>query len=224
MSLNVDFKNCPNAFEECPPDFKLAGGLSFDMLKRDDDGKVTHHLTYECQSVLVLMMGIGMGKITESTVEEFIERSEIWQDVIGAAGPGNYPKYQIDRRTLTPAARATAVSSARKLSPADFIEPVNDIGMKGGFFTIRLFDGSANGDTESCIGIIFEEKDADLLVSDAIDYVRITPDDIRNLIGLSSNVTKEPWTTFWKKLRRAVQDRLHRQAEAKKRHRQHKRN
>jgi len=199
MSLNVDFKNCPNAFEECPPDFKLAGGLSFDMLKRDDDGKVTHHLTYECQSVLVLMMGIGMGKITESTVEEFIERSEIWQDVIGAAGPGNYPKYQIDRRT-----------------PADFIEPVNDIGMKDGFFTIRLFDGSANGDTESCIGIIFEEKDADLLVSDAIDYVRITPDDIRNLIGLSSNVTKEPWTTFWKKLRRAVQDRLHRQAEAKK--------
>ena len=183
--LTANFKNCPQAFEECPPDFKPSG-MSFDMLKRDDDGKVTHHLTYECQSVLALMMGIGMGKITDSTVDEFIERCEIWQDVIGAAGPGNYPKYQID-----------------------------DCRDANGFFTIRLFDGSANGDTESCIGTIFKEEDADLLVSDAIDYVRITPDDIRNLIGLSSNVAKEPWTTFWKKVRRQVSERLYREAQRK---------
>jgi len=185
MSLNVDFKKCPQAFEECPPDFKPSGGLSFDMLKRDADGKVTHHLSYECQSILALMMGIGMGKITEATVDEFIERCELWQDVVGAAGPGNYPKYQID-----------------------------DCRDANGYFTIRLFDGSDNGDTsEQPIGTIFEEEHADMLVSDAIDYVRITPDDIRNHIGLSSNVAKEPWATFWKKLRRQVSERLYRQAQ-----------
>lgn len=182
IMLNVDFKNCPIAFEPCGPDQKAEG--MFGMVKRDDEGKVTHRLTYECQSILALMMGIGMGKITKSTVDEFIERCELWQDVIGAAGPGNYPKYQID----------------------DFRDA-------NGYFTIRLYDGTPNGDTESCIGTIFEEKHADMLIPDAIDYARITPDDIRNHIGLSSNVAKEPWATFWKKLRRNVQDRLYRAAQ-----------
>jgi len=187
MSLNVDFKKCPNAWEACDPDFKPSGGLSFDMLKRDADGKVTHHLSYECQSILALMMGIGMGKITESTVDEFIARSELWQDVVGAAGPGNYPKFQVDN-----------------CLDAD------------GDYTIRLYDGSEHGDTEAApIGTIFREEHVDMLVSDAIDYVRITPDDIRHHIGLSSNVAKEPWATFWKKLRRQVSERLFRQAQRK---------
>ena len=143
MSLNVDFKNCPNAFEECEPDYTPDG--FFAMVKRDDEGKVTHRLTHICRAIIGFLQGIGMGSITEKTIAEMTERSELWQDVIGPCGPG----------------------------------------------------------------MIDDKED--------IPYARIPADDLRHHMGLSSNVHKEHWTTFTKKLRRNVQDRLHRQArEAKK--------
>jgi len=129
-------------------------------------------------------MGIGMGKIDDKSVDEFIERSELWQDVIGPCGPGQMPMFQVD-----------------------------ECGDADGFSTIRPYDGSVNGDTDTePIATVFKSEHADMLVSDVIDYTRITPDDIRNHIGLSSNVAKEAWSIFNKKLKRHVQERLHRQA------------
>jgi len=140
MSLNVNFDECKPAFEKCDKGYKPEG--PFAMVKRDEKGNITHRLTHTCRAIVGMLMGLGMGRITGKTVNEFTERSELWQDVIGPCGPG------------------------------------------------------------WC-------DDAE----DEIKYVRITPEDIRNHIGLASNVSKETNAVFYKKLRGNVKDRLWRLAQ-----------
>lgn len=131
--LNVNFKNCKAAFEICPQGYKPSG--LFDMVKRNADGQVTHRLSMVTRGIIPMMMSIGIGNISEKTIDEFILRSELLQDVAGPMGPGH--------------------------------------------------DNGKN-----------------------IIYSRITPDDIKNHMGLSCNVSKKTWTVFLEKLKNVVKDRL----------------
>lgn len=188
MSLDVDFKKTPAAWEPCPPDYRATG--TYELVQRDDDGKAIRRLTCEAQGVVALTMAIGMGKITEANVDEFIVRAEIWQDIVGPMGGGVVPgpnPLLVSAKAMLKQMHDETTHHQRHAEADQFASKRTD-----------LFAPAAKAIKEA--------------PHPRIDYQRITSGDIRNLIGLNANVCKVTWAEFHKRCRRVVMDRLAREA------------
>ena len=186
MSLNVQFT--PACWEPCDPDYIPTG--TYEMVQTEN-GKAIRRLTCETQGIIGLMMGIGMGKITDSTMDEFTQRAELWQDVVGPLGGG-----VVLGHPLLTAAKAM----------------LNQMHAETNHLERNCLPDVHFSDRHAVMAPAAEAIKAEKATR--IQYDRITAKDIQNHVGMSSNVSKITWAEFHKRCRRVVQDRLARNERA----------
>jgi len=191
--LEVDFSSIPAAWEPCDPDYIPTG--TYELVHRNDDGKAVKRLTCETQGIVGLMMAIGMGKITEKSVDEFIVRAEIWQDIVGPMGGGVVP----GPNPLLVAAKAMLKQMHEETT----------------FRQRHALHDRFGTERTAVMAPAAEAIKAEPMPR--IQYERITAKDIRKHIGMKGNVAKVTWPEFHKRCRRAVMDRLAREARAETR-------